>query len=149
MVWCWSDCLATGRGNVCCEHCEGMLAMSQEELALAWVGGGYVVITALYIWLMNRSAGKLLHSIRHHEASEVWQALGAPTSIKQAVQDPAGRWREFLRSRTYRRLCSPVTASEIDAFLLRAHVGLIGLALAGVIILVRFWPLLKPALLGE
>ncbi len=126
-----------------------MSAISQEQLTLAWVGGAYVVITAAYLWLMNRSAERLLRVIQHHEANEVWQSIGAPQTIKQAVQDPDKRWREFLRSRDYRRLCSPVTASEIDTFLLQTYVGLIGLALAGAIILVRFWPLLKPALLGK
>ncbi|UCH49495.1 MAG: hypothetical protein JSU95_06880 [Betaproteobacteria bacterium] len=126
-----------------------MFAISQEELALAWVGGAYVVITALYLWLMNRSAEKLLRVIEQHEASEVWQAIGAPLTIKQAVQDPDRRWREFIRSRAYRHVCSPVTASQIDAFLLKTYVGLTGLAVTGAIILVRFWPLLKPALLGE
>jgi hypothetical protein len=126
-----------------------MFAISQEELALAWVGGAYVVITAAYLWLMNRSAEKLLQVIQQHEAREVWQAIGAPGTIKQAVQDPDRRWREFIRSRAYRRLCSPVTASQIDAFLLKTYVGLTGLAVAGAIILVRFWPLLKPALLGK
>lgn len=126
-----------------------MSALSQEELLLAWVGGGYVVITALYLWLMNRSAANLLRVIRQHEANEVWQSIGAPQTIKQAAQDPDKRWREFLRSRDYRRLCSPVTVSEIDAFLLKTYVGLTGLAVAGAIILVRFWPLLKPALLSE
>lgn len=126
-----------------------MFAISQEELALAWVGGAYVVILAAYLWLMNRSAEKLLRVIQQHESAEVWQAIGAPKTVKQAVQDPKRRWREFLRSRAYRRLCSPVTASQIDAFLLKTYVGLAGLAVAGAIILVRFWPLLKPALLGK
>ena len=139
----------TENGNVCCGRGTYMFAISQEELALAWVGGAYVVILAAYLWLMNRSAEKLLQVIQHHEASEVWQAIGAPRTIKQAVQDPDRRWREFLRSRAYRRLCSPVTASQIDAFLLKTYVGLAGLDVAGAIILVRFWPLLKPALLGE
>ena len=139
----------TENGNVCCGHGTYMFAISQEELALAWVGGAYVVILAAYLWLMNRSAEKLLRVIQHHEAAEVWQAIGAPKTVKQAVQDPERRWREFLRSRAYRRLCSPVTSSQIDAFLLKTYVGLTGLAVAGAIILVRFWPLLKPALLGK
>ena len=126
-----------------------MSAITQEELVLAWVGGAYVAILAAYLWLMNRSAERLLRVIQQHEAGEVWQAIGAPRTIKQAVQDPDRRWREFLRSRAYRRLCSPVTASQIDAFLLKTYVGLTGLAVAGAIILVRFWPLLKPALLGK
>ena len=125
-----------------------MFTLSQDELALAWVGGAYVLITAVYLWRMNRSADNLLQAIRRHEAGEVWRAIGAPKSIKQAVQDPERRWREFIRGRAYRRLCSPATASEIDAFLLKVHVGLAGLALTGAIILVRFWPQLKPLLLG-
>lgn len=129
--------------------CLLMSEITQEELALAWVGGGYVAILALYLWLMNRSAEKLLRTIQQHEADEVWQAIGAPRSVKQAVQDPDRRWREFLRSRAYRHLCSPVTASQIDAFLLKTYTGLTGLAVTGVIILIRFWPLLKPALLGK
>ena len=126
-----------------------MFVISQEELALAWVGGAYVVILAAYLWLMNRSAEKLLRVIHQHEAAEVWQAIGAPKTVKQAVQDPERRWREFLRSRAYRRLCSPVTASQIDTFLLKTYVGLSGLTVAGAIILFRFWPLLGPALLGK
>ena len=125
-----------------------MFAISQDELTLAWVGGAYVVIAAVYLWRMNRSADGLLRAIQRHEAGEVWQTIGAPQSIKQAVQDPERRWHGFLRGRAYRRLCSPTTAGEIDAFLLKAHLGLIGLALTGAIILVRFWPILKPHLLG-
>ena len=123
-----------------------MAAISQQELAL--VGGTYLLVTSLYLWWLNRSAKALLRAIRRDEDSAVWETIGAPESMQQVVQDPHKRWRKFIRTGSYRRLCTPLTASKIDAFLRLLDVGGCVLGLSGAIILYRFWPLLKPALLG-
>ena len=125
-----------------------MFAISQDELALAVIGGVYLFITTGYLWWLNCSAESLLRVIQSNEDSTVWETIGAPQSIRQADQDPRKRWLEFIRTRSYRRLCSPVTASKIDAFRQQTNFGLCALGLAGLAILVRFWPLLKPVLLG-
>ena len=125
-----------------------MSALSQDPLALVLVGGAYLLITTGYLWWLNRAAESLLRVIKSNEASTVWEIIGAPESIRQAVQDPRKRWLKFIRTRSYRRLCSPVTASKIDAFRKQTNFGLCALGLAGLAILVRFWPLLKPVLLG-
>lgn len=125
-----------------------MLAISQDELQLAWIGVLYVAVTSVYLWWLGYCAEALLRTIRRDEASTVWETIGAPQSVRQAVLDPRRRWLQFIRSRSYRRLCSPVTASKIDAFRLQTNAGLGVLAVTGAIILWRYWPLLKPTLPG-
>ena len=101
-----------------------MSAISREEFTLVIVGLAYLLVTAVYVLWLSRSGESLLRAVKRDETDEVWQALGAPSSLRGAVQDPQHRWRKFIRTKSYQHRCSPLTAARIDAF--RIHSAISG-----------------------
>ena len=121
-----------------------MSAISREEFTLVIVGLAYLLVTAVYVLWLSRSGESLLRAVKRDETDEVWQALGAPSSLRGAVQDPQHRWRKFIRTKSYQHRCSPLTAARIDAFRIHSAIGLVVLSAAGAAIAYRFWGLLEP-----
>ena len=122
-----------------------MTSISQEEITLAFIGSAYMIAVGVYAWWLTRSADALLRAIKKREPAGLWDELGAPASMKAAVQDPQRRWRKFIRAETYRSRCHPEIAARIDAFRSGTNLGLGVLGIGGLIILYLFWPLLLGA----
>lgn len=108
------------------------------------VGVGYLV--ALTIWALSLHARgrSMLRQVGERIEPELWQSLGAPDSINAAMRDPGRRWHRFLRSGEYRRQCSDAVVELIDDYRRRVKIMLTVFAVGGLLLLIRFWPLLKP-----
>jgi hypothetical protein len=74
----------------------------------------------------------------------LWESLGAPASIAAAMRDPGRRWLRFIRSGEYRRQCPDAAIELIDDYRRRTMIMLTVFAVGGLLLLIRFWPLLKP-----
>ena len=77
----------------------------------------------------------------------LWEALGSPASLNAAMRDPDRRWYRFLRSGEYRRKCNDAAIELIDDYHRRTRMLLV-LAGGGLLLLARFWPILKPDFIG-
>jgi hypothetical protein len=118
--------------------------MSADEQALLIAGIGYFVVVAVWAVTLNARARIMLGALSELIDPSLWQRLGAPTSVTAAMRDPERRWFRFVRSGEYRQQCSETVVALIDDFRRRTKRMLLVLAVAGVLLLFRFWPLLKP-----
>lgn len=118
--------------------------MSADEEALLIAGIGYMAVVAVWAITLNVRARIMLGALSELIDPALWQALGSPTTVSAALRDPERRWFRFVRSGEYRRRCSETAVALIDDFRRRTKRMLLVLAVAGILLLVRFWPLLKP-----
>jgi hypothetical protein len=123
------------------------VTLSSDEAALLVVAP--LFLTAVGTWaLIVHSRGKMLfETLRERIDPALWQELGAPASLRDAMRDPQGRWRRFMSSREYRRRLDTGLAALIDDYRSRGNRMLIVFGIAALLILYRFWPLLKPGFL--
>lgn len=111
--------------------------MAQAAVAAAaWIGA-----TTLCVLWLSRRAEALLAAVREQGPPGLWEELGAPGSVREAVADPAGRWRRFVREKAYRSRCDPLLSARIEDFARHTSVALVGMAASGVAVLwwVRPW----------
>lgn len=126
-----------------------MAELTGDQFLVLVISLAYLLVVAIYALWMTRLGESLLHTVEREIPAEKWQAIGAPSSLREAINDPRRRWVKFIREKAYRNFCSPVTASKIDTFLLHASLGLFALATVGGVILYRFWPFFKPLVFGD
>lgn len=121
--------------------------LSADEQTLLIVGIGYIV--ALVIWILSlvARARTLLRVLGETMDPDLWQAIGAPGSLKDAMRDPHKRWFRFLNTGEYLRQCDDVAIALIDDYRRRTRLMLAVFAISGLLLLVRFWPLLAPEFL--
>jgi hypothetical protein len=112
-----------------------------EQETLIVVGIGYLAALAIWALSLQARARTMLRVLSEIVDPEVWQALGAPESLKDAMKDPDRRWHKFLRSGEYRRQCDDVAVALIDDFRRRTYVMLAVCVIGGLLLIIRFWPL--------
>jgi hypothetical protein len=116
--------------------------MSAEAQSLLIVGIAYVVGVGIWAWTMLVRSNMLLRELGERIDPKLWQSLGAPTSMKDVMNDPEKRWYRFVRNREYRIRCSTEVADLIDDFKRRQNGMLIIIGGAGALIIYRYWPYL-------
>ena len=121
-----------------------MTELSPNQVSLVFIGTIDLVLVGLFAWILTRQANALLKDVQEECSQGLWEELGAPTTMREAVGDPKQRWIKFIRSGRYRTVCSPTLALMIDSFRTSTTWGLFIFALLGCGILYLFWPLLKP-----
>ena len=122
------------------------MQLSADQQTLLFVGVGYLLALTLWIFSLQARARTMLGLLSELIEPSLWQALGAPTSIKSIMQDPERRWVKFIRSGEYRRRCDEVAIALIDDYRQRTRVMLAVFSIGGILLLIRFWPLLGPEL---
>ncbi|HEY5665644.1 MAG TPA: hypothetical protein VIV64_02905 [Gammaproteobacteria bacterium] len=120
------------------------MQLSADQQTLLFVGIGYVVAMTLWVLSLQARARTTLGLLSELIEPSLWQALGAPRSMKAIMQDPERRWARFIRSGEYRRQCDETAIALIDDYRQRTRVMLGVFAISGILLLVRFWPVLKP-----
>ena len=121
--------------------------MSADEQNLLIVAVLFIAAVGIFALSMHLRGRALLHNLREGIDADLWAALGAPESLLQALRDPEGRWRRFIRSGEYRCRLTPELAEQIDDYRHRGNRMLVIFGIAALLLLIRFWPLLKPAFL--
>jgi len=121
--------------------------VSSDEQTLLIAGLGYLIAVAVWALSLHARARTLLKTVGERIDPDLWQSLGAPDSIKAAMQDPERRWRRFVRSGEYLRRCDAETCELIDDYRRRTKFMLFVSAVAGVMLVIRFRDLIKPAFL--
>ena len=111
-------------------------------LILIIVGLVYLVLVGYFVVIMRRQADALVRALETEGPDGLWQELGAPATMRDAVRDPKRRWTKFIRSGQYRTRCSPTLVAKIDAFRTFTNRGLLLTALVGGLVLLTFLPLL-------
>ena len=94
----------------------------------------YVAAVGLLLWVLRRQAARLFSELRNQAPAGVWEELGTPVSIRDAISDPAGRWVKFIRHRVYAGLFNPDLVRRVDAFRRAANIGLLVIAATGLVI---------------
>lgn len=120
------------------------MELSNDEQVLLVTAIGYIVAVSIWAFSLHARAGTMLRLLGEMIEPEVWQAIGAPGSLKEAMQDPARRWHRFIRSGEYLRQCDDTAIALIDDYRRRTRIMLFICAGSGLLLLIRFWPLLKP-----
>jgi len=120
------------------------MALSADEQMLLVAGLGYLIAVSLWAITLHSRAGMLLRNLGEIVDPDLWQALGSPNSVKAAMRDPERRWSKFVRSGEYRRQCNDVAIEMIDDYRRRTKTMLLICAGAGLLLMIRFWSLLKP-----
>lgn len=124
------------------------MELSRDEWALLLVGVGYLAAVAIWALSLHLRARILFRRLSELIEPRLWQSLGAPDSVRAALRDPDKRWFRFLRSGDYRRKCSDAAIELIDDYRRATRAMLVVLAGGGLLLLVRFWPILKPEFLA-
>ena len=107
-------------------------------------GIGYVVVITIWIITLQVRAKTMLRVLSEMVDPELWEALGSPETLKIALQDPQRRWFKFLRSGEYRRQLDDVAIALIDDYRRRTKTMLLICAGAALLLLYRFWSILRP-----
>jgi len=123
------------------------MELSGDEKILLIAGLGYMALALIWALALNARAKLMLRTIRELMEPELWEAIGSPDSLQAVRKDPHRRWHRFLKQGEYRRACSDEVIALIDDFRQRTKRMLIVLTVAGLLLLFRFWPLLKPSFL--
>ena len=123
------------------------MELSGDEKILLIAGLGYLALALIWALTLNGRARLMLRTIRELMEPELWEAIGSPDSLQAAMKDPQRRWHRFLKQGEYRRACSDDVIALIDDFRQRTKRMLIVLTVAGLLLLFRFWPVLKPSFL--
>jgi hypothetical protein len=123
------------------------MELSTDEQSLLLAGGGYLLIVIVWIWTLSVRSKVLLRDIAARIDPSLWQELGAPTSMKQAMKDPERRWMKFIRSGEFRRRCSTEVIDLIDDYRQRSNRMLIILGIGGALLLYRYRAILLPQLI--
>ena len=123
------------------------MELSSDEQSLLFAGGGYLLIAIVWVWSLAARSNILLRDIAERVDPSLWQELGAPSSMKQAMSDPERRWLKFVRSGEFRRRCSTEVIDLIDEYKRRSNRMLIILGIAGALLLYRYWGILGPQLM--
>jgi hypothetical protein len=89
----------------------------------------------------------MLRTLSETVDPELWQSLGSPDTLKTAMRDRKKRWHRFIRSGEYQSKLSNDAIVLIDDYRRRTKTMLLICAAAGLLLLFRFWPLLKPEFL--
>jgi hypothetical protein len=122
-------------------------ALSADEKTLLIAGVGYLFAIAIWAMSLQAQARTLLRRLSEIVEPTLWQSLGAPSRVKDVFQDPGKRWFKFLRSGDYRRRLSSTAIELIDDYRRRTKIMLAVATAGGLLLLIRFWPLLKPGFL--
>ncbi len=122
------------------------MQLSADQQTLLFVGIGYLVALTLWVLSLQARARTMFGLLSELIEPSLWQALGAPRSFKDIMQDPERRWVRFIRSGEYRRQCDEPAIALIDDYRQRTRVMLGLFAISGILLLVRFWPVLKPGI---
>jgi hypothetical protein len=122
------------------------MQLSADQQTLLFVGIGYLVALTLWVLSLQARARAMLESLSGLIEPSLWQALGAPRSVKAIMRDPERRWIRFIKSGEYRRQCDEPAIALIDDYRQRTRVMLGVFAISGILLLVRFWPVLKPGI---
>lgn len=120
------------------------MQLSADQQSLLIVAVLFIAAVAVFAFSTHLRGRTLLRNLRAGMDAESWAALGAPESLYQAMRDPEGRWRRFIRSGDYLRQLDPELAEQIDDYRRRSNRMLVIFGIAALLLLVRFWPLLKP-----
>jgi hypothetical protein len=120
------------------------MELSTDEQILLVAAIGYIFAVSIWAVSLHARARTMLRLLSDIIDPDVWQAIGAPETLKAAMQDPERRWHRFVRSGEYLRRCDNAAIALIDDYRRRTKVMLIVCAGSGLLLLIRFWPLLKP-----
>lgn len=123
------------------------MELSSDEQTLLVAGIGWLIAVSIWAFSLHARATTMFRQLGETIDPDVWQAIGAPDSLKAALRDPDRRWRRFVRSGEYLRKCDDGSIELIDDYRRRTKVMLFVCAGSGILLLIRFWPLLKPGLL--
>lgn len=121
--------------------------MSTDEQTLLIAGCGYLVAVGVWALSLHVRGRTMLRILGDSVEPALWRSLGSPDSIGATMKDPDRRWRQFIRSGEYRRQLDADSISLIDDYRRRTKFMLLVSAGAGILLLIRFWPLLKPEFL--
>ena len=120
------------------------MELSADQQTLLFVGIGYLVALTLWIFSLQARARTMLGLLSELIEPSLWQALGAPQSVRAIMQDPERRWVRFIKSGEYRRQCDEAAIALIDDYRQRTRVMLGVFAVSGILLLFRFWPVIEP-----
>ena len=122
------------------------MQLSADQQLLLFVGIGYMLAVALWVLSLQARARTMLESLSELIEPPLWQALGAPDSVRAIMRDPERRWVKFIRSGQYRRQCNDAAIALIDDYRQRTRLMLVVVAVGGVLLVVRFWPVIRPGI---
>jgi hypothetical protein len=122
------------------------MQLSADQQVLLFAGVGYLLALSIWVISLQARARTMLALLSELVEPSLWQALGAPRSIKAIMRDPEKRWIRFIRSGEYHRQCDEAAIALIDDYRQRTKVMLGVFAISGVLLMIRFWPLLGPEL---
>jgi hypothetical protein len=107
-----------------------------------------LLLAAIVIFVISvHVRGKVLfRTLGERVDPELWRSLGAPESILATLRDPERRWRGFVRSGEYRRRLDQDLVDRIDDNRRRTKRMLVIFAIAIVLLLYRFWPLVSASI---
>lgn len=122
------------------------MGLSADEQTLMIAGLGYLIAVSLWALTLHVRARTMLRELSEIIEPALWQSLGSPTTVKAAMRDPEKRWHRFVKSGEYRRRCNDDAVELIDDYRRRIKFMLLVAATAGVLLLLRFWPMIGPEL---
>jgi hypothetical protein len=120
------------------------MELGNDEQTLLFAGVGWLIAVSIWAVSLHSRAKTMLRLLSDMIDPEVWQAIGAPDTLKAALRDPERRWHRFVRSGEYLKRCDDASIALIDDYRRRTKVMLVVCAGSGLLLLIRFWPLLKP-----
>jgi len=120
------------------------MPLSADEKSLLVVAPLFITALFVWAWVVHERGKRLFRMLAERLDADLWQSLGAPATVRQAMSDPARRWRRFLQTQEYRRRCPPDVVELIDDYRGRGNRMLILFGIAAVLLFVRYWELLKP-----
>lgn len=123
------------------------MQLSADQQTLLFIGIGYVLALTIWVFSLQARARMMLRLLSELIEPSLWQALGAPQSVNAIMRDPERRWVKFIRSGEYRRQCDEAAIALIDDYRQRTRVMLGVFAIGGILILIRFWPVIEPEIL--
>jgi hypothetical protein len=121
--------------------------LSADEKTLLIAGVAYLIAIAIWAMSLQAQARTLFRRLGEIVEPSLWQSLGAPSIVKDVFRDPGKRWFRFIRSGEYRQRFSNDAIELIDDFRRRTKIMLAVATAGGLLLLIRFWPLLKPGFL--
>ena len=122
------------------------MQLSADQQVLLFAGVGYLLALSIWVISLQARARTMLASLSELIEPTLWQALGEPRGIKSIMRDPEKRWIRFIRSGEYRRQCDETAIALIEDYRQRTRVMLGVFAVSGVLLMFRFWPLIRPEL---
>lgn len=123
------------------------MQLSVDEQTLLIAGLGYLIAVSLWALSLHVRARTMLRQLSEIIEPAVWESIGSPTTLGAAMRDPGKRWYRFVKSGEYRRQCNDDAVALIDDYRRRTRFMLLVAATAGVLLLLRFWPLIRPELI--